>query len=337
MDVLSEVLKVIRLDGALFFNAELTAPWCLTEPHGNEIAPGLSPGATHLVLYHYVLSGRLTARLPGDAPLMLSAGDVVIVPHGDPHILSSGPPEKPVDAVKTFEKNLSEGLKLTRFGGGGEVTRLVCGYLVCEPRLADVLLSGLPRIMTLHLADDTAGQWLANSIQYSVGEGNGKADGGDLVTAKLSEVMFVETLRRYINSLPAEQVGWLAGARDTVVGQALALLHREPAAEWTIESLSRRVGVSRTRLAERFKHFLDDSPMAYLAKWRLRLGAESLLSTESSIAEIAAAVGYGSESTFNRAFKREYRVPPAQFRRGKKRGLIASVEAKGDLCERSEK
>jgi AraC-like DNA-binding protein len=315
MDVLSEILKVIKLDGALFFNAELSAPWCITEPPGTEIAAGLSPGAAHLVLYHYVLSGRLTARLPGGSPLALAAGDVVIFPHGDPHILSSGPPEKPVDAVKTFEKNLAEGLKLTRFGGGGEVTRLVCGYLVCEPRLADVCLSGLPRIMSLHHADDPAGQWLANSIQYSVGEGNGKADGGDIITAKLSEVMFVETLRRYINSLPAEKSGWLAGARDPAVGQALALLHREPATEWTIESLARRVGLSRTRLADRVRLFLEDSPMSYLAKWRLRLAADALRTSENSIAKIAMDVGYGSESAFNRAFKREFNIPPAKFRR----------------------
>ena len=315
MDVLSEVLKVIKLDGALFFNAELSAPWCLIEPPGGEIATHISPGARHLVLYHYVLSGRLTARLPGGPAARLVAGDIVIFPHGDSHILSSGPPEKPVDAVKTFGKNLDEGLKLTRFGGGGEITRLICGYLTCEPRLADVFLSGLPNLLTVHLSEDDEGRWLANTIQYSVREIGSRTGGDDLMTAKLSEVLFVETLRRYINTLPPEQTGWLAGARDAAVGQALALLHREPATEWTIEALARRVGLSRTRLAERFKHFLGDSPIAYLSKWRLRLGSESLLSSENSIAQIAAEVGYGSESTFNRAFKREYGVPPAQYRR----------------------
>jgi transcriptional regulator GlxA family with amidase domain len=144
----------------------------------------------------------------------------------------------------------------------------------------------------------------------------GESDAGsELVLARLSEVLFVETLRRYINGLPPDQIGWLAGARDPIIGQALALLHKEPADPWTLPGLARRVGLSRTRLADRFRHFLGESPMAYLAQWRLKLGAEMLQSTEDSVVQVAAAVGYGSESTFNRAFKREFGSPPAQFRR----------------------
>ena len=132
-------------------------------------------------------------------------------------------------------------------------------------------------------------------------------------------MLFVETLRRYISALPADQIGWLAGARDPVIGQALALLHKEPADPWTISDLAKTgVGPSRTRLAERFRYFLEDSPMAYLTKWRLRLGAEMLLSSDDSIAQVAATVGYGSEAAFNRAFKREFDCPPAQFRRNRK-------------------
>jgi len=148
--------------------------------------------------------------------------------------------------------------------------------------------------------------------------------GSELVLAKLSEVLFVETLRRYINALPPDQIGWLAGVRDPVIGQALALMHKEPADPWTISSLARRVGLSRTTLAERFRHFLEDSPMAYLARWRLRLGAVMLQTTEDGIAQVAAAVGYGSEAAFNRAFKREFACPPAQFRRNRKASRAAS-------------
>ena len=147
---------------------------------------------------------------------------------------------------------------------------------------------------------------------------NGSYAGSGLVLAKLSEVLFVETLRRYINTLPPDQIGWLAGARDPIIGQALALLHKEPAHAWTLSSLARHVGLSRTRLAERFRHFLGESPMAYLAQWRLRLGAEVLQSTEDSVSEVAASVGYGSEAAFNRAFKRAFDCPPAQFRRQRK-------------------
>jgi AraC-like DNA-binding protein len=315
MDVLSEVLRIVRLDGALFFNAELSAPWCVSEPRSTALASQLSPESGHLILYHFITEGRAFARLPGGQREDLVAGDVVIFPHGDAHLLGNGSPEKPLDALRMFDKNLTQGLKLARFGGGGEVTRLVCGYLVCEPRLSQIFLAGLPKILKVRITNEPADHWLENSIKFSVAEETNVEAGSSLVLAKLSEVLFVETLRRYINSLPADQTGWLAGARDPAIGQALALLHAEPAHGWTISNLSRRVGLSRTRLAERFQHFLQESPIAYLTKWRMKLGAETLLSTENSIEEIAATVGYGSAAAFNRAFKREYQTPPAQFRR----------------------
>jgi AraC-like DNA-binding protein len=173
-------------------------------------------------------------------------------------------------------------------------------------------------MLKVHVVKEPSGQWLEDSIRFSVGDADGSNAGSGLVLAKLSEVLFVETLRRYINGLPAEQIGWLAGARDPFTGKALALLHKEPAHPWTISDLARRVGLSRTRLAERFRHFLGESPMAYLAQWRLKLGAELLQSSEDSVAQVAAAVGYGSEAAFNRAFKREFDCPPAQYRRKRK-------------------
>jgi AraC-like DNA-binding protein len=318
MDVLSEVLRVVKLEGALFFNGEFTAPWCLSSSGGTAMAPYLSPAAGHVILYHFLTEGRAYARLPEGQRENLTAGDIVIFPHGDVHFLGNGLPEKPVDSLKTFSKNLSQGLKTATFGGGGEITRFVCGYLSCEPRLSEVFLASLPRMIKVHVTDEPSGRWLENSLRYSVDGVNGSNAGSGLVLAKLSEVLFVETLRRYINALPSEQVGWLAGARDPVIGQALALLHKHPADPWTIETLARRVGLSRSRLTERFRHFLGQSPMAYLAQWRLELGAESLRSTDDSVVEIALAVGYGSEAAFNRAFKREFDCPPAQFRRSHK-------------------
>ncbi|MDN5941136.1 MAG: helix-turn-helix domain-containing protein [Nitrospira sp.] len=132
--------------------------------------------------------------------------------------------------------------------------------------------------------------------------------------AKLSEVLFVETLRRYIALLPREQTGWLAGVRDPEVGKALALLHRRPAHPWTIAALANEVGISRSVLAERFRRYLSETPIAYLTRWRLQLGAQMLTTTSTSVAHIAGEVGYDSEASFNRAFKREFRLPPARFR-----------------------
>ena len=318
MDVLSEVLSTVSLEGALFFNAEFSAPWCLSSSGPTGIAPYVSPNPGHLIIFHFLREGRAYAKLPDGSREELIAGDIVIFPHGHPHFLGNGAPAKPVDSVRTFEKNLAQGLKIVRFGGGGELTRFVCGYMACKPQLSEVFLAGLPKMLKVHVANELSGAWLENSIRLSVGEMSGSNAGSGLVLARLAELLFVETLRRYINTLPHNQIGWLAGSRDAITGKALALMHKEPAHPWTVSVLARRVGLSRTRLADRFRHFLGESPMAYLTKWRLKLGAEMLKSTEDSVAEVAVAVGYNSEAAFNRAFKRVYDYPPAQFRRNRK-------------------
>jgi AraC-like DNA-binding protein len=316
MDALSEVLKIVKLRGALFFNAEFSAPWCLASSQSSQVAPLLCPDAGHVIIYHYLANGRAYAQLPHGSRRDLGPGDVVIFPHGDAHILGNGA-GKPVDSVKTFAKNLSRGLKLARYGGGGELTNFVCGYMACDPSLSEVVLAGLPSMFVVNIANDPAGQWLANSIQFSVREAGEPGTGGDVVLAKLSEVLFVETLRRFIRDLPDEQKGWLAGARDPVIGEALALLHKNPSQPWTIADLAHQVGVSRTRFAERFRHFLGEPPMAYLARWRLKLAADILASSNANVGEIAAGVGYASEAAFNRVFKREFGCPPAHYRRSR--------------------
>ncbi len=318
MDVLSEVLRAVKLKGALFFNGEFSAPWSFFSSRSATVAHALPPGSGHLIIFHFLTEGRAYARLEEGRREELTAGDIVIFPHGDAHVIGNGSPEKPVDSFKTFAKNLTEGLKVARFGGGGEITRFVCGYMDCEPRLSETFLAGLPKMLKVRVSNEPSGQWLENSIRFSVGEMHESNAGSGLVIAKLSELLFVETLRRYINALPPGETGWLAGVRDPVIGQALAFLHKEPAQPWTISNLARKVGLSRTRLAERFRHFLGGSPMAYLTQWRLKLGAEILQSTGDSIADISAAVGYGSEAAFNRAFRREFGCPPAQFRRNRK-------------------
>ncbi len=319
MDVLSEVLRAVKMEGAFFFNGEFSAPWCFLSSPSQEAQKLLTPSGGHLLIYHFLTEGNAFARLPDGPQQKLTAGDIVIFPHGDSHYLGNGSPERPVDSFKLFAKHFAQGLKVARYGGGGAVTRFVCGYMVVDPQLSEVLLAGLPKMMKVHVAEEPSGQWLADSIRLSVSEMNGSGAGRSIVIAKLSELLFIETLRRYIRTLPPEQIGWLAGARDPVIGQALALLHKAPAEQWTVASLARQAGTSRTRLADRFAHFLNESPMAYLTKWRLKLGAEILQSTEKSVAEIAATVGYGSEAAFNRAFKREFCSPPAQFRRKQKK------------------
>jgi AraC-like DNA-binding protein len=319
MDVLSEVLKAVRLDGALFYNGEFSAPWCFRSPASRAVAPYLSPDAGHVIIFHLLTEGRGYAHIEGEGrPVPLKAGDIIIFPHGDPHLMGNGSGVKAVDMAQELERISSQGLKISRMGGGGEITKFICGYMACEPQLSRVFLGGLPPVLKINIHNDASAQWLEDSIRYSVGNADASRPGGEAVIAKLSEVLFVEALRRYIALLPPEQTGWLAGIRDPEVGKALALMHRRPAHPWTIAALANDVGISRSVLAERFRRYLSETPIAYLTRWRLQLGAQMLKSTSSSVAEISAQVGYESEPAFNRAFKREFGLPPARFRNTKR-------------------
>src|SRR5215467_10808237 len=327
MDVLSEVLKVVKLEGAIYYNAEFTAPWSFRAPPSCVLARHFAPGGGHVIIYHLVTEGQGFAGLEHGTRVPLTAGDIVIFPHGDSHIIGNGTPTAPVDLEPELHHIFAQGLKLARAGGGREVTKLVCGYMSCDPQLSRVFLAGLPAILKVNVRAGVGGQWLENSIRFSVEEADASRAGGEAVLAKLSEVLFVETLRRYIAELPPEQTGWLAGVRDPEVGKALALLHRHPARPWTIADLARDVGLSRSVLAERFRHYLGEPPMSYLTRWRLQLAAQMLKSSSRSVAEIAAEVGYESEAAFNRAFKRDYRVPPARFRSESRAGEKAPSSA----------
>lgn len=338
VEVLSEVLKAVKLNGALFYNAEFSAPWCAHSVDARTVTSHLSPNSQHVIIFHLLTEGHGYANLEGDnRRLPLNAGDILIVPSGDPHILGNGPPIKPVDRSQVLDQVLSQGLKVSRMGGGGELTKFVCGYLSCDPQLSRVFLGALPPILKVSIRDDPSGEWLEHSIRYSVDNVDASRPGCGAVLAKLSEVLFVETLRRYIANLPPEQTGWLAGVRDPEIGKTLALLHRQPAHPWTIASLAKEVGTSRTVLAERFRRYISETPIAYLTHWRLQLGAQMLTSTSSGVAHIGAEVGYESEASFNRAFKREFGLPPAQFRsqsRAVRRRGISSALAKVRAVQR---
>ena len=314
MDVLSEVLKVVKLEGAVYYNGEFSAPWSFRSPASRRLAAYLAPGAGHVIIYHLLIEGHGYAEIKNGPRVSLGPGDIVVFPHGDPHTIGNGPARETLDSERELERILARGLKLVQMGGGGELTRLVCGYMTCEPRLSKLFLAGLPPVFKINIRSDASGQWLENSIRFSVSEAGSSRAGGEAVLAKLSEALFVETLRRYIAQLPQEQTGWLAGARDPEVGNALALMHRKPAHPWTLADLANEAGISRSVLAERFRQYLGEPPMAYLTRWRLQLGAQMLTSTSYSVAQIAAEVGYESEPAFNRAFKRQFNLPPARFR-----------------------
>jgi AraC-like DNA-binding protein len=315
MDAFSEVLSGVRLKGAMFFSAEFSAPWRISAPNSRALALTLAPDAPHMVIYHFVVDGSALARLDNGPDIELSPGDIVVFPHGDPHQLSGGSGISRVDSTEVFRKIATRDLSPMQAGGGGATTRFVCGYLTCDPLLCGPILESLPPMLKVNVRTDRSGHWLEQSILHLVEEAASNHAGSDAMLAKLSEALFVDTLRRYVTGLPEQTTGWLAGARDAVVGKSLALLHRRPSHPWTIAELAAEVGLSRSALVERFTRYLSDSPIAYVTGWRMRLAAQALTSTSKGVADIAAEVGYESEAAFNRAFKRVFGVPPAQYRR----------------------
>jgi AraC-like DNA-binding protein len=313
MDALSEILRVVQLNGAIFFNARFTAPWCVASPAEASLAQTLGLGAERVLLYHYMVEGSCLATLEGMPPLRLNPGEIIVFPHGDAHTMASSVGAQPqqMDA----QAILRERPKVLHFGGGGEPTRFICGYMVCDPRLFQPILAALPRVVTVSLRGADQARWLEASLQHAVDEADSPQPGTEGMLAKLSEVMVVETLRRYAAQLSPDHTGWLSGLRDRAVGKCLALMHETPARPWTVDSLAREVGASRSVLAERFTHFVGQSPMQYLGRWRMALATNHLRRSSLSVASIAEEVGYESDATFSRAFRREFGVPPATWRR----------------------
>jgi AraC-like DNA-binding protein len=315
MDALSEALSSVRMTGAIFADAICTAPWGLAVPAMEPIAHVLAPGTERVVGYHLVIEGRALVGLDGIADVPVTAGDIVIVPHGDPHSITNGAPSELIDSG-ALDRWLAGDVRPMRIGtGGGEVTRLVCGYFGCERHAARLFLAGLPSIITINIRCNAADQWLESSIRHLRDEATSGRPGRAVLLSKMAEALFIEALRRYIEQLPPEASGWLAGARDPVVGGVLALLHRQPSHRWTVAELAVRVGACRSVIADRFAQFLGEPPLTYLARWRLQLAARLLQTTRNTILHVAMEVGYESEAAFNRAFKREFGLPPAQYRR----------------------
>jgi AraC-like DNA-binding protein len=315
MDAFSEILSGVKLNGAVFFNAEFSEPWGLYAPASKVMAAQVAPDAAHLVPYHLLVEGGAIVEIEDGQSVTLVPGDVVIFPHGDPHYMMSAKTVRPPFpnygiAAKIEARDLSP----LRAGGGGPVSRFVCGYMTCDPHLGRPILNGLPPVFKVNVRTDSSGHWLESSIVHLVNEAVSGRVGSEVLLTKLSEALFVDTLRRYVDGLPEQQSGWLAGARDPVVGRSLALLHGRVAHAWTIANLADEVGISRSALVERFSRYLSEPPITYLTRWRLQLAAESLQKTSRGVADIAADIGYQSEAAFSRAFSREFGQPPGRYR-----------------------
>ncbi len=318
MDALSDVLRVVQLDGAVFLNGEFTAPWCVTSKAESELCAAYLPSFDRVVSYHLITDGSCWARLADDehSAIRIEAGELLVVPQGEMHFLGSDLALEPTRSepmlAELLEAHPGEVMRIV-FGGGGAPTRMVCGFLSCDEVLSNPLLASLPRLFKIDVSKGLESAWLASALGFAAAEAADPRSGTASVLAKLSELLFVQAVRRYIDTLPESERGWLAAVRDRYVGRALSRLHAQPAHSWTVDELAGNVGLSRSALAQRFTDLIGQPPMQYLARWRLRLAAR-LLRGGKPLTEVAETVGYDSEAAFSRAFKREFGLPPASWR-----------------------
>jgi AraC-like DNA-binding protein len=314
MDALSDLLRVVRLSAGIFLDAEFSAPWCIASQVGPEDCRLVLAQPARIMGLHYVVDGRLLLQAGDEPPVEVRGGTIVLLPRNDAHVLASAPGLKPVHSHPLIQIDPNGGLARIRYGGGGERTRIVCGFVgtdsPCHP-----LIDALPSTLVLDLNGKPACEWISSSFRYAAEELALARAGSGTVLAKLSELMFVEAVRCYLEALPADRRGWLAGLRDPAVGRALALLHTQLARDWTAEELAREVFLSRSAFAERFTSLIGEPPIGYLTRWRMQVASQRLRESHRSVAEIAADVGYESDIAFARAFKREFSLSPAQWRK----------------------
>jgi len=319
-DTLSDVLRTVRLRGAVFFMLESSAPWSSAMPDGERLAPILVPQAQQIISFHVITEGTCWGGLLDGPQSRFEAGDVIVFPRGDGYFMAlprqeSRPPN--VEQAYGFMKGLKTGRLpfQVQFGGGGtDRLGVVCGFLGCDMRPFNPLLGTLPRLLHIKGVAGRQDDRLDRLLELTLAEARDPAPGGESVRLRLSELMFVEVIRRYLAGLPPEQSGWLAGLRDEHVGRALSLLHERAAHGWTLDELASDVGLSRSAFADRFARLVGEPPMQYLARWRMQMAAHLLTDGTAKVAAVALEVGYDSEAAFSRAFKKLTGVSPAAWR-----------------------
>jgi AraC-like DNA-binding protein len=319
-DTLSDVLAAVHLSGSVFFEVTAKSPWVAEAPPAAQIAPQVAPGAQHAIEYHVVTAGSCWISLVGNnasEPVKLTEGDIVVVPHGDPHVVSSAPgmrAEPNFDVYGKPGEDVAVPFRLQTGGDGPSESRLICGFFSCDVRPFNPLLDSLPRFMRVGRDSLASHSLLDEFIRFATTEMRNKRAGSQSVLNRLSELMFVEVIRLYMDQLEGGNTGWLAGLRDPLVGRALTLLHARPSRAWTLEQLASEAAASRSVLADRFNDLVGYPPIQYLTRWRMQIAARRLMDPTARIASVAHEVGYESEAAFSRAFKKFVGQSPGQWR-----------------------
>lgn len=317
MDVISSVLAQVRMSGVALFRARLSAPWCVAIPRGDEVLAPHMPGRTmEAATFHVVLDGQCMVDLANGESQSLGAGEMLVLPHGDPHQVGDLSGREAASVAGLMSRQSLAELDDLQWPGDGACTRIFCGYLGYHRAAFTPLFDALPRMFQVPLGGAAATPSLDGLLRWLEGEIVARRPGGSGLRLRMAELLFIEALRRYMETIPEGARGWLAALRDPALGRALSSLHRQPARHWDVASLAQAAATSRSSLAARFVQVLDTTPMQYLARWRMQLAARHLRERHDSVEAIAASVGYDSSAAFQRAFKRQFGLTPARWRRG---------------------
>lgn len=319
MDALSEVLRVVRLTGAAVLNADFGAPWAVTANSPAALAKGFLTDFDTPAVFHLVTGGECWLQAGETPPMRLKAGEVALLAHGDAHRLADAPESQAISLATLVRPPIAGELVPVVHGGSGPRAHVVTCVASLDRRLSDPLLGSLPPVVRADLRGTSSAQQLEGALGLFLSGSEAPRPGGIASLARLAELVFIEAIRRHVESIPPGDSGWLAGLGDRYVGRALALMHGRPGDDWTVEKLARLVGLSRSALAERFTELLGEPPITYLTHWRLRLAAQSLINSPRGVEALAREAGYESAGAFSHAFKREFGKPPSVWRKKQQR------------------
>ena len=303
VDPLGETLHLLRLNGSFYCRSELTAPWGVD-----------MPAFDGYMMFHIVTSGHCWLDVAGEEPRLLQQGSLTLIPHGNGHRIRSSPT---ADVEPLFDipvEKVSERYEVMRYGGEGELTQLTCGVVSFDHVAGQRLIAQLPGMLQIDSLGDEDDSWLQSTLRFIAREARELRPGGETVITHLADILIIQAIRSWIDSAPEANQGWLAALRDDHVGTALAAIHRQPEKDWTVASLAKEVGMSRSGFSARFTQLVGESAKRYLTQWRMQLARAQLQETSDTLAVLAERLGYQSEAAFCRAFKRVFGVPPGSVR-----------------------
>ncbi len=304
-DPLGETLQQLRLTGSLYCRSELTAPWGIDLPPFDDC-----------MMFHIVTQGHCWLQVKGQEPRLMQQGSLVLVPHGHGHCLRSRPEDEVIPLFDIPVEKVSDRYEIMRYGGGGEATHLTCCVMRFDHAAGQKLVSLLPKVLHINSLMEDEESWLQSTLRFIAREAKALRPGSETVITHLADILVVQAIRAWIDTAPEVEQGWIAALRDIQVGKALATIHSQPEKAWSVASLAKEVGMSRSGFSARFTQLVGEPAMRYLTQWRMQLARVQLKETPDSLSILAERLGYQSEAAFCRAFKREFGVSPGSVRGG---------------------